>query len=100
FIGLVLEHQGCRCNDRDRLFGSEEADFGKHVWPQPRVRILEGNSRLRAPGVRVEDVADEENPALEDFARIRGEGDIDFLTLRDRRDILFGYICSTRIVAE
>src|SRR5215472_15036359 len=81
-IGLVSKHQRRRREDHHRLLGSHEGGGGEHVWFQPHVRVLKGNTGLDAPRVRIENVADEEYPALKDVARIGGEGHVDGLTLR------------------
>src|SRR3954469_4104495 len=80
-IGFVLEHQGGRRDHRTRLFGGQEADSGKHIGPQSRAGILEGNAHLHAPRVRVEHIADEENLSFDNFTRIGGKSDIDRLPL-------------------
>ena len=47
---------------------------------------------LRAPRVGIEDIADEQDLALEDLVRIGREHDIDGLALDDQRGVLLGDI--------
>src|SRR6266436_8697213 len=72
-IGIVFEHQGCRRYDRHRLTGGEERHIGEHAGLEPHGRVVDVDADLGATRVRIENIADEENLAVEDLARIGGE---------------------------
>src|SRR6516225_8919755 len=73
-IGLVSEHYGRRRDRRHRLLRGQEGGAGEHIRLQPNVGVLKGYTDLGTSRVRIENVADEENSALENFSRIGGEG--------------------------
>src|SRR6516225_7484937 len=80
-IGLVSEHYRGRRDGRHRLLRGQEGGAGEHIRLQPYVGVLKRYTNLGAARVRIQNVADEENSALENFARIRGEDHLDGLTL-------------------
>src|SRR6516225_11760440 len=81
-IGLVSQHHGRRRDDPYRLLRGHERGAGEHVRLQPHVRVWKRDADLGAARVRIQNVADEEDPALEDFAGIGSKDNVDGLTPR------------------
>src|SRR5207302_131056 len=71
---LVVGHQERRgWHDQPRRHRRAEARVRKHARLQTLVRIIEGNPDLGAPRIGFEHVADEQNLACENLARIGRE---------------------------
>src|SRR6266404_9094537 len=83
-IGIVFEHQSCRRYDRHRLTWGEERHIGEHAGLKPHGRVVDVDADLGAARVRIENIADEEDLAVKDLARIGSEDDIDRLPLGDQ----------------
>src|SRR5215469_14188500 len=67
---LVLQDERGRRHDRHRELRGEESDVSKHARLQPGVGIGKTDADFGPAGIRIENIAHEQNVALEQFARI------------------------------
>ena len=91
-VGFLLQDQRRSRDDLHHLLRRQEGGVGKHVRLQPDVRILEGDPDLGAARIGIENVADEQNLAGEDLARIGGKDDVDVLPLHDQCRVPFRHV--------
>src|SRR5215467_12242501 len=91
-IGFILEDQRRSRDDLDHLLRRQEGGIGEHVRLQHYVRILERNPDLGTARIGIENVADEQNLAGEDLARIGGKDDVDVLPLHHQCRVPFRHV--------
>src|SRR5215831_19280122 len=84
-ILLLSQNQRRRRDARHIPAGSQKGRIGEHVRLQSQVWILKSDAHLGPARVRVENIADKQHFALEDFFWISRQHDVDRLSFRNQR---------------